>query len=288
MNMKTVNVKRKDGVKTVIRAPRQHESEPLSRDEVRSLKKRKLIRRRKVLRFLSSLVLLALVAVIGVVLSLTVFFKINTIEVIGNEIYKANEVIEHCGVKTGDNLFRASEDTVVQTLTASLPYIASVDVQKHLPGTLTVIVTEDKAAVAFRVGKTYILADADGKVLETGAKKHPGSALVRGITPVDAVAGQPLKCQTEDQQALLDAFLEALRESGLEKLTAVDLRKPAMIRLAYDRRIIVLVGTSDDFVNKLKRAKLAIDSENERSTVTVGTLDVTKAPNSYFREKTED
>lgn len=288
MNMKTVNVKRKNGAKTVIRAPRQHESEPLSRDEVRSLKKRKLNRRRKVVRFLGSLALLVLVAAIGVALSLTVFFKINTIEVVGNKVYKVNEVIEHCGVKTGDNLFRVNEETVVATLTSSLPYIASVDVQKHLPGTLTVVVTEDTAAVAFKVGKTYVLADNAGKVLETGAKKHPGSALVRGVTLAEATAGRPLKCETEEQQALLDAYLEALRESGLEKLTAVDLRKPTMIRLAYDRRIIILVGTSDDFVNKLKRAKLAIDSENERSTVTVGTLDVTKAPNSYFREKTDD
>ena len=69
-------------------------------------------------------VMFAVVAVsIGLILSLTVFFKTETIEVEGSTKYQPGAIIGTAGIQVGDNLFRIDDQQVEKALTSTYPYI---------------------------------------------------------------------------------------------------------------------------------------------------------------------
>ena len=81
---------------------------------------------------------------VGLILSLTVFFKIETIEAEGLTHYTPEEVIQTTGIQLEDNLFRADDRKVSQALTDTYPYIESVQLAslRNLPSKLTLKITE--------------------------------------------------------------------------------------------------------------------------------------------------
>ena len=112
-------------------------------------KKRKKRRRRgglsRLLRPLS--VILAAVAVVA---ALTLFFKVETIEVTGANRYQAEEIIAASGVEIGDNLILLDRWRVSQRIYTSLPYITDVRPKQKFPNTLDIEVTETRAAAAIQ------------------------------------------------------------------------------------------------------------------------------------------
>ena len=73
---------------------------------------RKKRRRRKQNLSLYYTAIFFLVAVVGIILSLTVFFNVKEVIVTGNSIYTNNDIILASGIKTGDNLVRLSSSKV--------------------------------------------------------------------------------------------------------------------------------------------------------------------------------
>ena len=71
----------------------------------------------------------------GVILSLTVFFKIESISASGSSKYSAEEIIAAAGIKKGDNLFISSVND--ESLNASCR-ISKITVKGSLPATFTI------------------------------------------------------------------------------------------------------------------------------------------------------
>lgn len=283
MEKRKTTVKKPNGGKTVIKAPRRSRQEQLSRDERRSLDKQKRDRRRKVKRVIMSCVLLLLVACLGVVLSLTVFFKISKIEVTGEKVYSESLVASKCGVALGDNLFRVNADKVNKTLVSALPYVGGAAIKRKMPGTLIIDITAAKETAAIAAQKGFILLGSSGRVLDSDANMLKESVpLIDGVTVSKCTDGAMLKLNDEKKQEALLSLLEAVDESGIKLLTDIKITDISNIKLIYDGRITIKVGDTSDIVNKLKRAAAAIEKENEMSLTTVGVLNVKTAPNSYF------
>ena len=88
-------------------------------------KKRKKRRRRgafsRLLRPLS-----LLLAAAAIVAALTMFFKVESIQVAGASRYQADEIIAASGVEPGDNLVLLDRYRVSQRIYTALPYITDV------------------------------------------------------------------------------------------------------------------------------------------------------------------
>ena len=68
---------------------------------------RKRIRRRKRMMNVYGLVVFLLAVTVGITISYTFLFNINEIRVSGqSDMYTAEEIVEHSGIKKGDNLLR--------------------------------------------------------------------------------------------------------------------------------------------------------------------------------------
>ena len=161
--------------------------EQMSRDEARRTQSRKRNKRRKYFRALLWAALVLCFACTAVVLSLTVFFNINTIEAGGSDIYGQQEITDAGGVKTGENLFLTGTNDVARKICSVLPYAGTVTVKRKLPGTLVIQVQDTAPCAAFDGPEGYILINENGKVLSTSSLMYGDScAYIRGAQVVSA------------------------------------------------------------------------------------------------------
>ena len=87
-------------------------------------------RRRGNFGFLYKL-LSVLVICAAVVMALTLFFRVDTIEVTGTERYTEKDVIEASGIQLGDNLFLLNKYEAARSIAEQLPYIDIEDIRGH-------------------------------------------------------------------------------------------------------------------------------------------------------------
>ena len=76
-------------------------------------------------KLLSTLVICA-----AVVAALTLFFRVDAIQVTGVERYTAQEVTDASGVEQGDNLFLLNKYSVDQNIKAALPYVEELRINR--------------------------------------------------------------------------------------------------------------------------------------------------------------
>ncbi len=247
----------------------------------RAARRRKRSKKKYTLYYLLALVLMLCV---GVALSLTVFFQIESIQVVGQTRYAKEQLIETAGVSVGENLFRVSKKSASERLIAGYPYIAQVRLQRVLPNALLLHVTEAEVKASVETGQGYTLLDARARVLETGLPISPeGYFRTIGFETQSMAPGDFLSGSDADRLALLLELQDGIAANGLSKIRLIDLSDPADIRLLYDGRVAIELGGQLDLDYKLRAAKSVIDlSVDER---TVGTLDVSTRPAMRLRER---
>lgn len=247
----------------------------------RAARRRKRSKKKYTLYYLLALVLMLCV---GVALSLTVFFKIESIQVVGDTRYAKEELIDAAGISVGENLFRVSKKNTSEKLIAGYPYIAQIRLQRVLPNALLLHVTEAEVKAAIEAGPTYTLLDARARVLETGLPACPENYFrVVGFTAEGLSPGDFLSEQDADKLGVLLEIQDCAAANGLSKIKLADLSDPADIWLLYDGRVAIELGGRLDIDYKIRAAKSVIDlSVTEK---TVGTLDVSTRPAMRLRER---
>ena len=92
--------------------------------------------------------------VLAIVLGMSIFFKVETVQVSGCSTYTAWEVSEASGIEIGSNLLTLSRAQVSGNVMAKLPYVDTVRVGINLPDTVNIEITE--------LDVVYSIEDADG------------------------------------------------------------------------------------------------------------------------------
>ena len=138
--------------------------------EVRSKKKRKL--KKKFRLAFTAVGMIALIALIIVVLSLTVFFKIDTINVEGTKKYSYKQVTSVLPIDKEKNLFLIDKKGATKKLEENLPYIYDVEITRKLPSTVVVKITEPQLIYYVKNSdNTYTYFDDNFKILEVNVKE---------------------------------------------------------------------------------------------------------------------
>ena len=124
-------------------------------------------RRRGNFGFLYKL-LSVLVICAAVVMALTLFFRVDTIEVTGTERYTEKDVIEASGIQLGDNLFLLNKYEAARSIAEQLPYIDIEDIRirRELPDTLLIDVAECGTPLAVIQDGSAWLLSPKGKIVE--------------------------------------------------------------------------------------------------------------------------
>ena len=276
--------RKKTKKKTVIKPPKNNRNSQLSRDEVRSINKKKMSRRRKLKKHILSILLALVVMCVGLVLVFTLFFKINTITISGDKVYSDKMVTDKSGIEIGGNLFKVNEEKLSQKLSKDLPYIKSVTVERELPDTVIIKVEAAKEVAAITTKKGFVLLDETGKVLDKNASiLKENVAVINNVKLKEYIEGEKVVLTDEKKTEALIKLFEAIKNADMQLLTEIDLKNINDIKIKYDDRITFAVGSLTNIETKLARGMAALEKENEINAYSEGTLDLKTEPYVYFK-----
>ena len=276
--------RKKSRKKTVKKPPENNRNTQLSRDEVRSINKKKMNRRRKMKKHILSILLALVVMCVGLVLVFSLFFKINTITISGDKVYSDKMVTEKSGIEIGENLFKVNEEKLSQKLSKDLPYIKGVTVEKKLPDTVIINVEAAKEVAAITTKKGFVLLDETGKVLDKNASiLKENVAVINNVKLKEYIEGEKVVLTDEKKTEALIKLFEAIKNADMQLLTEIDLKNINDIKIKYDDRITFAVGSLTNIETKLARGMAALEKENEINAYSEGTLDLKTEPYVYFK-----
>lgn len=227
--------------------------------------------------------LLTLVVVCAAaVLALTLFFKVESVEVTGNSRYSAQEIQDACGVSLGDNLYLLSKPDMVQRLHQQLPYIDEVRITRQLPNTLCVQVTEFSTVYAVEQEGTVWLLTSGGKIVETAAERGD-TPLIDGCELLAPSLGGDVSfaLELQNRRESLFALLTALESAELTgNVRAIHLGDPTVLSMDYTERFTVEMPYGADYPRLLRYLTLVIE---ELETNLTGVIDLTRDGEPHFR-----
>ena len=275
--------------KTVIKPPKKNNNNHLSRDEVRSINKKKMSRKRKFKKHILTILLAVVVMCVGLVLVFSLFFKINTITISGDKVYSDKMITEKSGVAIGENLFKINEEKLTESLSKELPYVKAVTVERKLPDTLIINVEAAKEVGAITTSKGFVLIDETGKVLDKNASiLKENVAVINNVKLKEYVEGEKVVLTDEKKTETLIKLFEAIKNADMQLLTEIDLKNINDIKIKYDDRITFAVGSLTNIETKLARGVAALEKENEINAYSEGTLDLKTEPYVYFKSGSEE
>ena len=150
-------------------------------------------------RFILHLVTVAAV-VFAIVLGMSIFFKVENVQVSGCEKYSPWEVAQASGVETGSNLLGVSRAQVRGNIISNLPYVNKVRVGIILPDTVNIQITELDIVYSVQDVQGYWwLMNSDGKIIdEVNAVTAKDYTQVLGVLLAVPEVGQQAVAHEED------------------------------------------------------------------------------------------
>lgn len=218
--------------------------------------------------------LLCMLVICGaIVVALTLFFRVDTVVVTGQERYTQAEISAAAGIQTGDNLFLLNKYNVAQQLLQKLPYIEEIRINRKLPDTLLIEVRECTFTLAVVQDGVVWLLSPGGKIVE----QEP-APLTREVPRIDGCAllapsvGTHIALATEytSQQESLLSLLAALEEAAmLEQVNAIHLGEISMLTMDFDGRFTVELPYGADYAYKLRALETVIGKLETNETGTI-------------------
>ena len=196
-----------------------------------------------------------IVVVAAITLSLTVLFRVDQIAIEGETRYSSDQIIESSGLYYGENLFRANGNLAEETIENKLPYIGQVKISKSLPGKLLISVQEDDVAGAAEYNGQYVILSCKGKVLQLSDAVPEGVATIKGLNLTKAVPGGTASYETEDEGSLFGQLGEAVEQSGLSNVSAIDLSDQYQLTVTIENKFLLKLGTPTYLQRKLTFAQ---------------------------------
>lgn len=270
-----------------IRQSGQEPTEKYTRNEVRRRQNKKRKIKNKARNVFIALAVFIGVLALGITLSFTIFFKITDIKVTGSSFYSEEEIVQHCTIEIGENLFLIDEKECIESLTESLPYVYDVKITRKLPATLIIEITDATPFLAIgNYDWTYILTDDRLKVLELNAAEKPEGAIM--LTETALIGGAPgnvLEFEEEETEECIKSLIEAIRAVNMTEATSITSIDKNNNYIVYNDRITFKLGSCNNLESKLNRGLAVCEELNEHNDSIRGTINLTVDKQYYFSEE---
>ena len=270
-------------------AQQQQVRDPVRREK---RKKRRLTRaalkRRWMMRRLMAFVTLLAVIAAGVYLTMTMLFKIGTIQVqtadgtVVQEVggYSSSQILQALGVQTEENIFSFDPAAKEAELEKQFPLLESIRVVRDYPNTVVVQVTEAVPTYAMQTKSGWLTLSDQFKILACESAQPEELKTLYGGEPVSVTPGDQLTfaaqadpaasdasgsaaasaaVQTDDRLDALNELQAKLEEYGmLDDVTRMEFADTDQMAFLYQDRVSVLLGTRNDLDYKLDRARYVL------------------------------
>lgn len=218
----------------------------------------------------------AVVLIIGVVLSLTVLFKTEKIEVEGDKYYYEDQIIAFSGVEYQKNIFVEALSADTENITKNLPYVEKAEVTFSVPDTIIIKITNAVPSYVIENGSEYLIISSTGRILDSVTDNSDKLPLLKCEKLDSAKPGDYVSFSDDNIPEILETVTKSLSANNVKNITAFDVTDTANIMLVYDDRITINLGLPEDIDYKIRTAITIInDNLDPNNTGTVeGVLDV--------------
>ena len=227
-------------------------------------------------RILISAGIFAAVLIIGVILSLTVLFKTEKIEIDGDIYYDKSQIVGFSNVSENQNIFIGVWNSTPQEIVNHLPYVESATIGFSVPDTITIKVKNAVPTYAVKDGNGYLIVSSKGRILDTANFKTEDLVELICGEITDKAKGNYIDFGDDSVPEVLNSVAKSFAANGVDKITGFDITNLTAIKIHYDNRIVINIGLPEDINYKIKTAFTIINEKldpNGTGTVT-GTLDV--------------
>lgn len=225
----------------------------------------------------------AVAVVVAVVFAISLFFRVQTVNVSGTDKYTPWEIMQASGIKEGENLLSLPKAKISGRITAALPYVGSVRVEVQLPDTVNIEVTE--LDVVYAVQDTmdrWWLMTAEGKIVERilgepakGVAQILGLRLDNPELSQQAVAADNADdtvTRGSDRLSVALTILQYLEDNSIiGDVDSVNVDDLGALVLWYDNQYMVKLGDTSRLEYKIRCLYSAV---NQMETYRSGVLDI--------------
>ena len=232
-------------------------------------------------RFLLRLATVAAV-VLALVLGMSIFFKVETINVAGVGKYTEWDVRQASGIADGETLLSLNKARISSNIMAALPYVETVRIGIELPGTVYIQITERTVVYAVQsTDESWWLLNSDGVVAEkTNAAEAEDHTRILGVlienpevgkTAVaheeQAPAGPDTEPVTEYNWERLDAAISIAQQleavGVLGQIVTIDVSDLGDLEMWYGTRFQIYLGDHANLYTKVRAVKSASDQMDD-------------------------
>lgn len=233
----------------------------------------------------TTLILLLMTALfVGVVYK--VFFVIEEVNVSGSDIYTEEEIIASSGFSQGDNLYSFAADDAENTITFLCPYIRTAEIDRSVPKSVNVTLTEDTAVYWANIWGDTVKLSAGLRVLEVVDERDTEGLIELVLPPVKySVAGRVIEFSDKRADRFIRAVLDEVGQSALAgagMVDAVDLSNEYDITLESGGRYLLRIGDETDCDLKLRMAYKTLTAK-DFDTLLPARIDLTEVGKAIIK-----
>lgn len=220
---------------------------------------------------------------ISVVVAMSIFFRVSTVEVEGNQDYTDEEIVAATGIDAGDNLFFLNRIGAVSRMMARLPYIQEATVSRVLPDKVVINVKESNAIATVQSETSAWMIDRNCKMMTAVTESEAmGLIPVTGITAVLPNVGDPIQPKEGDDGKIeyLSEILLEIEVRGLQScISEIDFTDPENPSVFFDDRFEVKLGARGDTIRKFG---LFLSASQQLASGDMGVIDLSLDDKAHF------
>lgn len=263
---------------------------------------RREMRRRRRRRRLLAVVLAMLLALAGLVLSVTVLFTVKTFRIENLDkttpadtgIYTEEAILGALSIPLNENMYHFSAKEREKTMASQLPYLETIRVRRSLPSTIVVQIEPAIPSWAVWQPTGWLVLSQGLKIIEQTSEMPAETPVIYGLDAANVLPGTPFEVKVQEVQPILDkdgkvdeAAMEAEKKKQIEyarekkeniqrlialmekngilnDVTVLDFREEDEAFFVYQDRIKVLLGTFNNLEYKISAVtKLILNEEGK-------------------------
>lgn len=191
-----------------------------------------------------------------------------------NNIDALNSLVERQAKKKAGTSPEKSQKKTTTTTTTTLTTTTTTTV-------LTEPVTDANGMIVEPSTVADVAEIAGGEDIRNA---DPSVTIITGVKVQEAKVGYPLKAKNAKVFETYKEIRAAMDRWGVRDITAVDLTKVTDIRLTYQQRITILLGSATGLDRKAAMCSKVLEEQNKVSTEQKGTIDLSIEGKAYFSE----
>lgn len=199
----------------------------------------------------------------------------NKVLATANNIDSLNSLVERQAKKKADASPKKAKKKSATTTTTTVTTTTTTTTVQTEPVTDAngMIVEPTTVADAVEIAGGEDIRNAD-----------PSVTIITGVKVQEAKVGYPLKAKNAKVFDTYKEIRAAMDRWGVRDITAVDLTKVTDIRLTYQQRITILLGSATGLDRKAAMCAKVLEEQNKVSTEQKGTIDLSIEGKAYFSE----